>query len=257
MSESVVGPHADAALQLAFARHLRDPAREPAPPGLDPARVATYRRLFFNNVEAILSANFPVISRLLGAEWVPLVRRFYAEFASHVPLFTELAREFVRFLGERPDLHGERPFLPELAEYEWVELELMLEPTELDALPVDREGDLLDGRPVVSPASRLLICQYPVHQIRPDFQPRAALEQPAFLVVWRDRADQMGFMELNAVSARLLALLGDAGTRSGQEAVSAIAAAMGLTDSAPLLPAAREQLELWRARDLLLGTARL
>jgi uncharacterized protein len=254
MNNGLADIHADAALQLEFARHLRDPANQPAPPGLDPVRVATYRRLFFNNVEAVLRANFPVISRLLDDEWVPLVRRFYAEFDSRVPLFTELAREFVRFLGERTDLHGARPFLHELADYEWVELELMLQPVDLELVPADRSGDLLSGRPLVSPVSRLLVYQFPVHQIRLEFQPTEAPAQPVFLAVWRDRRDQMGFMELNAVSARLLALLGDPATTSGHHAVAAIATAMGLADPAPLLPAALEQLSQWCERDLLLGT---
>lgn len=254
MNTAVADTHADAALQLAFARHLRDPERHPAPEGLDPARVATYRRLFFNNVESVLSANFPVISHLLGAQWVPLVRVFYSEFDSHVPLFTELAREFVRFLEERTDLHGGRPFLAELAHYEWVELELMLQPVDLDAVPADADGDLLADRPVVSPALRLLACHYPVHQIRPEFQPQEPLAQPQFLVVWRDRADQMGFMELNPVSARLLALLGEPATQTGRAAVEQVAAALGMADPAPLLAPALAQLEQWRARHILLGT---
>lgn len=254
MTAAAAASHPDADLQLSFARHLRDPARHPAPRGLDPARVATYRRLFFNNVESILSANFPVISRLLGAEWVPLVQAFYGEFASHVPLFTELAREFVRFLEERSDLHGDRPFLPELAHYEWVELELMLLPVDLDAVPANAEGDLLVQRPVVSPALRLLACRYPVHQIRPEFQPQLPLEQPQFLLVWRDRADQMGFMELNPVSARLLALLGETDVDSGGEAVRRVAVALGMADPTALLEPAHAQLRQWRDRDILLGS---
>lgn len=247
--------HADAELQLAFARHLRDPA-QPVPAGLDPARVATYRRLFFNNVHSILSANFPVISATLDTEWAPLVRQFYAGFQSHVPLFTELAREFVRFLEDQPEHWQARwPFLRDLAHYEWVELELMLDPADPGSLQVDPEGDLLAGRPVVSPCVRLLAYAWPVHQIRPEFQPLEAPAEPTFLLVYRGRKDQIGFMALNPVSARLLELLADPATGSGGQAVASIAAALGVADPASLWPMAQQQLQQWLERDILLGVA--
>ena len=247
--------HADAELQLAFARHLRDPA-QPIPAGLDPARVATYRRLFFNNVHSILSANFPVISAILDNEWAPLVRQFYSGFQSHVPLFTELAREFVRFLEDQPDHWQERwPFLRDLAHYEWVELELMLDPADPNLLQVDREGDLWTGRPVVSPCVRLLAYAWPVHQIRPEFQPQESPAEPVFLLVYRGRKDQIGFMALNPVSARLLELLADPKLGSGAEAMAGIAAALGVADPQTLWPMARQQLEQWLERDILLGVA--
>lgn len=247
--------HADAALQLAFARHLRDPQQHPAPQGLDSARVATYRRLFFNNVESVLSANFPVIARLLAPQqWPQLVRRFYAEHASHAPLFTELSREFVDFLAGLSD--PPRPFLAELAHYEWVELALMLEPTELSEVLLDEPVDLLQAQVVVSPLAWLLAYQYPVHEIRPEFQPEAAPAEPSFLVVYRDRVDQIGFMALNRVSARLLQLLGQSAGQPGKSVLAQLAQELGMS-AAQLQPLALAQMQQWLERDVLLGSRSL
>ena len=55
-----------AALQKRFAAHLRDPQQQPAPPGIAPARMQVYRELYFNNIQSLLAANFPVIARSLG-----------------------------------------------------------------------------------------------------------------------------------------------------------------------------------------------
>ena len=52
------------ALQRAFAAHVRDPEHAPAPPGIEARRMAIYTDLFFNNVESLITANFPVIRTL-------------------------------------------------------------------------------------------------------------------------------------------------------------------------------------------------
>ena len=242
----------DAAVQLAFARHLRDPQHHPAPAGLDAARVATYRRLFFNNVESVLSANFPVIARLLPSEqWRGLVRRFYADHPSHAPLFTELSHEFVEYLGQLPE--PPRPFLAELAHYEWVELALMLDPTELNDIPVDVRCELLQGQVVVSPCAWLLAYRFPVHEIRPEFQPETAPAEPSFLVVYRDRTDQIGFMALNRVSARLLELLSQPAQSSGHAVLEQLAQELGMA-AEQLMPLALQQMQLWLERHILLGS---
>lgn len=248
--------HPDAAIQLAFARHLRDPQRHAAPAGLDPQRVATYRRLFFNNVESVLGANFPVIAQVLGPQqWPQLVRRFYAEHPSAAPLFTELSREFVAYLRQLQD--PPRPFLAELAHYEWVELALLLDPQELAQVPVDAATDLLQGRVVCSPLAWLLVYRHPVHRIRPEHQPEQPPPLPSYLVVYRARDDQIGFMELNQVSARLLELLGSAAQQqpplSGRQVLAQLATELGM-DAAQLQPLALEQMQLWLQRDILLGS---
>ena len=87
--------------QSAFAAHLRDPAANPPPPGIEPRRMAIYRDLFFNNIAGLLAANFPVIRRTLGEDaWRALVRRFYSTHRSRTPLFPELAPEAASVLDE-------------------------------------------------------------------------------------------------------------------------------------------------------------
>jgi len=83
--------------------------------------MAIYTDLFFNNIESLLSANFPVIRTLYDDDaWRSLVRAFYSEHRCHTPLFTEIAREFIRFLETRRDTDaGDPAFLVELAHYEW------------------------------------------------------------------------------------------------------------------------------------------
>ncbi len=87
----------------ALAAHVRNPATQPGPPGIEDRRLAVYRELVFNNLAGLLGNGFPVIRATLGeATWAALVRRFLVEHACHTPLFPALGGEFVGFLAEAP-----------------------------------------------------------------------------------------------------------------------------------------------------------
>ncbi len=209
-------------LQYQFAAHVRDPKRHPAPRGIEPRRLKIYRELFYNNVEGFLSNAFPVLRRVTpDARWHAMARDFFARHESHEPLFHRIAAEFLRYLErERGRVKGDPPFLRELAHYEWVELALSV--ADAPSPPHDPAGDLLDSVPVVSPVAWALSYDFPVHRIGPEFQPRSPPAQATHLVVYRNRDDEVKFMEANAVTARLLELLAP-GRITGRRALERVA----------------------------------
>jgi hypothetical protein len=243
-------------LQHAFAAHLRDPARNPAPAGLEDRRVGVYRELIYNNIESLLAGNFPVIRKLLpDPAWRALVRGFMAEHRSHTPLFHEIGREFHRFLEVRAE-HGagDLPFLAELAHYEWVELAVAFDEQSIADIAHDPDGDVVQGCPVVSPLAWPLGYRFPVHRIRHDYQPEVAPAEPTFLVVARNRDEQVGFMQTTALSLRLLESLKANPGSSGQECVAGLATAFDGAVRHTVVAAGVETLRAFRARDVLLAT---
>lgn len=245
-----------AALQQAFTAHIRDPEQAPAPDGVEDRRMKIYRDLFFNNIQSLLAGNFPVLRDLYGeAGWRVLVRDFYATHRCRTPLFPEIAREFLQYLqderGARPE---DPPFLLELAHYEWVELALDLDERSADDLGADPDGDLLEGRPVLNPLIRLLSYRYPVHRIRPDFQPAEPPPQATHLLVYRNRDDEVKFMQLNAVTEGLLERLGRDDEGSGRDVLEELAHDIGHHDEQRLIQAGAELLEDLRRRGVVLGT---
>jgi hypothetical protein len=213
-----------ARLQLAFAAHIRDPEHAPRPAEVEDRRMAIYRDLFYNNVESLLATNFPVLRRILpDVHWHGLVRDFFVRHRCETPLFPELAQEFLDYLQNerRPD-PDDPPFLLELAHYEWVELALGISDDEPDGAAADPNGDLMDGRPLVSPLAWCLTYCFPVHRIGPDHRPEVPPGEPTRLLVYRNRADEVGFMEVNAVTQRLLELIGEHPDWTGRQAVERI-----------------------------------
>ena len=212
------------AFQHELGLHLRDPRGAPKPAGVPARRARAYRELLFNNVCGVIDACFPVGRKLLGERrWGRLQRGFFADWRSQSPLFCDLPREFLRWLSH-VDGAADTPvampaWMPELLHYEWVELAVDI--MQVPSLPeVNAEGDLLEGRPVVTPAHMVLAYHWPVHRIGPDWKPRKEAE--THLVVFRDSDERVQFVEINAVTARLLALLAD-GQKTGREACLQIA----------------------------------
>ena len=243
--------------QYAFAAHIRDPQQHAAPAEIEDRRMGVYRELFLNNIEGFLSSSFPVLRRLLDDDsWQALARDFFARHRCHSPLFLEIPREFLSYLDEeRGERAGDLPFMRELAHYEWVELALSVAET-VDDRPADHDGNLLEGVPVLSSTAWPLVYRYPVHRIGPDFQPEYAGEQPTYLLAYRDTADDVGFVELNPVSARLFSLLQANRTSSGHAVLQNIAAELAHPDPDVVIKGGSALLEEWRRLGIVLGASR-
>lgn len=242
-------------LQFGFAGHIRDPEGQAPPPDIEDRRMQIYRRLFFNNIDSLLSNNFPVLRALYeDRDWQRLVRDFYSEHRCRTPLFPEVAKEFLRYLQDvRGVRDGDPPFMLELAHYEWVELALSIDERELAEEPADPEGDLLAARPVLSPLAWPLGYRYPVHRIGPDFQPQEPPAEATHLLVYRNRQDEVRFMTLNDVSRLLLDLLGEDRGATGRELLLEVAAAIGHPLPERVVETGAALLRDLLDRDVLLG----
>lgn len=240
-------------LQRQFAGHIRSPEQVDAPEGLEDRRLAIYRRLFFGNLSNLFSKNFPVLFKLIDeARWRALIREFMEQHRSTTPMFTEIGREFVRFL-EQAQPEGLPPFALELAHWEFLETCVRLaesDPGEVDCVV---DGDLVEGAPVLNPTLRLAQYQWPVHEIRPDYRPETPLDTPLILAAWRKSDDRPGFMRLNAVTARLLALIESDPGRSGLAQLERIAGEMQAPDPGAVVRSGRGMLERLRDRQVVLG----
>ncbi len=244
--------------QNEFAAHIRQPDQQPRPADVEPRRMAIYNELFYNNLNGFMADSFPVLRRITPDDrWQAMTRDFFATHTCRTPLFTRLAEEFLVYLEhERNKLPEDPPFLLQLAHYEWVELALNLSDEDQDLPPIDANGDLLAGHPVISPLAWSLSYDYPVHLISPDYLPEAPAEVPTHLVVYRDRRDRIGFLEINAVTSTLLEILDAEPAISGEAALDIIVQVLGHSDPERMRLAGVSLLNDLRQRDILLGTAR-
>jgi hypothetical protein len=241
--------------QLAFTAHIRDPKAQPRPKKVEARRMKVYTELLFNNVEGALLACFPVLRQVLGVrKWNRLAREFFAIHRCHTPYFRQIPDEFIEFLQAEWSHAADYPgFVLELAHYEWIELALAISDQETGPAGLDAQPDWLGRRPQCNPVMALLSYAYPVQRISARYQPAVAPGQPTQLLVLRDPSDQIRFIELNPVTARLLDLL-TPGELSGQAALLQLAAEMQHPDPATLVCFGSDILRDLHAQHALTGT---
>jgi hypothetical protein len=198
-------------VQREFTQFIRDPDRRAAPQGIESRRMRIYRDLFFNNINSFLSNGFPVCRSIYSdVDWDAMVRDFMIKHQCVSPYFLKIAEEFLEYLqSHRLGIDIDPPFLYELAHYEWVELALDVTEGVLPAA-VDLAGDVLNSHFRLSPLAWSLAYQFPVHLISADNRPQKTDGEATCIVVYRNRADSVEFLEINAVTARLLALFDEA-----------------------------------------------
>lgn len=240
--------------QITFGRYLRDPDHC-APPGhMDVARAQVYRDLIFANLSQLLSATFPVLIRILGeARWRLLVRSFLRDHRARTPKFGEIAEEFVGFVATVPQ--GDWPgFMVELAHYEWVEM--ALQQSDADPLPVSTGASLLDCPLRVSPLAWPLAYAWPVQKVGPDFQPSMPPAQPTLLLVRRGEDWSVKFSELSPLAWRLLQRINELPALNGQAQLQALAQEAGAEDVPAFVASGLALLQQLHGEGVVGGVAR-
>lgn len=244
------------AVQRAFTRHLRDPSTHAAPDGIEERRIQIYRDLIYNNIQDFLANSFPVIRKLLDdRQWHDLMRDYVASHLAQTPLFPRMPQEFLRYLEEGKDrIPTIHPWLAELAHYEWLEISIALDTREVETDNINAAGDLMNDIPVMNPVAVPAAYHWPVHRISPDFQPGERPDTMTYLLVYRKAEYEIGFMELNPLSARLVEKLLDNNGNSGKTLLLEIGEEIQHPDQDVILSGGLEILETLREKSVLLGT---
>ena len=237
-----------AAFQRSFGAHLRAPRQRPLPAGTSARHMAVYAELVHNNIFGFLDACFPVSRQTLGEKrWVKLVRRFIASHLSQTPYFREIPLEFLTWFQSEATAACPA-WLASLLHYEWAEL--AVDTMAVEAPACVPEVDAAHGAAVLNPAMLLLAYDWPVQRIGPTFRPRKPA--PVQLLVYRDASDAVRFMQLNAVTARLIALLQE-GERLVEEVLVQLVAELGYADRAAFMGFGMQVLQELQREGVVLG----
>ena len=237
--------------QYTFTRHIRDPKTHPLPAGVAERGMNVYARMTYDNLESFLLACFPVLRKVLGKrKWERLAREFLAQHPCRTPYFRQIPDEFINYLQERERRPEDAPFLLHLAHYEWIDLVLSV--SNKEAGDINPDGNLLQGRPILNPVSALLCYPYAVQRIGPKYKPTEAEQEQTCILAFRDLADEVRFVVLNPVAARLVELLREGGI-SGAKALQQIAAELDHPDPQAVLSGGLEILENLRREQAILG----
>ena len=242
--------------QYEFAAHIRNPELNPRPSDVEARRMNIYTELFFNNVEDFISNTYPVLKEITPEnEWQDMMRDYFSKHLSHTPLFPEMPREFLKYLENERNNSNDPSFIYELAHYEWIELALLTSDLDEDINwdKIDIDGDILNNPPILSPLAWPLTYQYPVQQICEDFIPEEPSETPVYLLVYRDKDDEVHFMELNPVTAMLIQLMTDNKELTTKQILENIAEQMNHPDPNIVIEGGMQIMRDLKNRNVILG----
>ena len=240
--------------QLAFTARLRDPENQPPLAGVPDERMAVYEEIVFNNLFESVSACFPVASKVLGKrKWLKLNQAFMRDYSASSPLFRKIPEQFLHFLDHaEPALQALLPpYLKSLCHYEWIELFVASSPNMTKAKNVEPDGDLGNGIPVFVPTMQLLNYDYAVHKISPRHKP--GQPESTQLLVFLNADDQVKFIELNAITYRLLSLL-QSEPLSGRQALILLAKELQHPEPERIIEFGLSILEDLRSQGVIIGT---
>lgn len=244
--------------QLEFTQHLRDPKHHPRPKGVPAERMAVYKEIVFNNIVESISACFPVAQQVLGKRaWRKLLQAFVREHSASTPIFRKMPEEFLVFLTAS---HAETQQLPayfaSLCHYEWIELFVAYMPiskaeiNETEANHVSPTGNLLKNEPIFTGAMQLLNYDYAVHKISSRRKPKS--QEETQLLVYRNAQDDVKFIEINAITFKLITLIQQQ-AMTGEQALILLASELNHLQPETIIQFGLTVLEDLRKQGVILG----
>lgn len=247
--------------QHQFVDYLRNPLKNGAIPESLPQRSGIYAKLLFGKIENSLNNCFPISRQLLGSTcWKHLIQAFIKNHRCNSPLYREIPDEFIAYLMVEKSPMALPKFIIELMHFEWMELVLETEKPVLSRQIMPVKPDKLTDIPVLNPVLHLLHYHYPVQNItaydlhwnswssRLVSYPREAI----ILAGLRNGDDIVHFIELNAVTARLIELMQE-GLYSGKQALLELAAEMHYKDHKSILPSGIKILQQLEQQQIIIG----
>ena len=131
----------------------------------------------------------------------------------------------------------------------------MLSQDNIDDIAFNPSGNLLDEPVVISPLAWVLSYEWPVHAISVEQWSDEKPEQLTWIVVYRDKQDKVGFMQINPVTARLIQLLDDDETSmSGRQVLEQVALELNHPQPDVIIEGGLDTLRQLRKKDIVLGT---
>ena len=248
--------------QHQFVNYLRNPLTNESLPTTLPTRVNVYARLLHSKFDGSLRTCFPIVRKLLGdTHWQLLIVDFIRVHRCQSPLYREIPDEFIDYLMNENSRIELPEFIIDLAHYEWMELVLETEkPSHSDNIfPVN--DDLLTIIPALNPVLHILHYRYPVQTISASDQrwknwknhPTPYEQETVILAGIRDTHYNVQFIELNAITARLIELLQE-GVGTGEQVLLKLAAEMHYEVHETILPFGIDILQQLKTQQVIIGS---
>lgn len=183
-------------------------------PQLDQRGVELYGKLIEYGHHDVMESIYPHCAFLLADQWQSVMEDYFLKFPPAHYNLNRICQPFPAYVTEYGGKYLKRyPFLAELADYEWIELEKMEESREVKRFggeAINGLEQIVGSSPVVNPTLTLRRYEYPLLEIVEKLEeglrlPAKIKKSVTFVAVFRE-PDSHGaeFMELGETVVKLL-----------------------------------------------------
>jgi hypothetical protein len=156
-----------------------------------------------------LSSAYPLTKKLLGdTDFIKLCDEFFANHACQESQVFRMTRELVEYISTKPNhnLHSRFPFLLELMEFEWTEMEMyMME--DIKAPEFKQKGNYLTDKIVLNPEHQLIQFEFPVFKKKPNELSEKDRDRYFCYAFRQPESGKIIFLDVSPVIATILSLI--------------------------------------------------
>jgi hypothetical protein len=135
----------------------------------DPKGVSLYAKLTNFAYQEVMPTVYPGCMQLIGDEWVDVVNDYLAKFPPRHFNLNQSTKEFPQYLAKFGKKFLEKyPFIVELADYEWIELQVMEDASAIvdgNYDPLTSAEQFSNSAPIVNPTLVIRSYNYPIPAI--------------------------------------------------------------------------------------------
>lgn len=179
--------------------------------------VALYGRMINYGHHDVMDSIFPFCAKLLGQQWEEVVEDYLLRYPPGHYNLNHICRHFSEYLVKYGQSHLKvYPFLHELADYEWLELEKIEDTSVIvhgDKASISSPEQIMTLGPIVNATLIIRDYQYPIAEIAARMESdrkvrRKVPPKPTSVAIFRDpETHRVRFLELGRAAASLIKAL--------------------------------------------------
>lgn len=172
-------------------------------------RVAVYRDLIFGGFQDALARAYPIAKRVLGKNiWDDLISTFVSSHPCPSPQLWQMPRELLNFVENSEWKAAEFPYLRDLLEFEWVEIEVGMMP-EIELPSFKKSVDPWNEAIIINPVHQVSALMYPVFRMSiEELKNSSQVSGRYFLLTYRDiTTDIVKYCELSPLVLNVLDII--------------------------------------------------
>ncbi|HEY9783774.1 MAG TPA: putative DNA-binding domain-containing protein [Candidatus Obscuribacterales bacterium] len=193
---------------------LWENARRPDAEKIDERGARLYAELLQIGHLDVMSSIFPYCSAILGRKWEAVVKDYIQRCPPIHYRLNRTASRFPEYLSRyAPELTKKYPFIVELADYEWVEMEILEDERQIvvgERAGLSTPEDFMVHAPVVNPVLSLRTYVYPIPTIADLVEEgrgfrRKFKASESHVIIYRDPLSHRSrFLEINAATSQIM-----------------------------------------------------